>query len=660
MKKLLLLTAATLAIGGSALAAVPNWYFSCPAKIGETTYSGANPGSSSVLMTYDETEGVYKCHVDEITTAKIKFVTNDATVKQWVEGQYTGAFPTWSDWFTQYGAGAEGDYLIELNGESVKLKNFVTTNKEVGNSPVYVQFKGGLNSATNVDVVFNAETGEFSISGEPGTTYHSFRVLDTSLEAAKPTGTTTLTRNGSIYTGKYNFGEIAAGTKKEFKIGVTNADNTPMYGNAEFTEADKYICNGQVRYTKKLTAYGKNHEKIRAKGSNAAASIEYTYCPSITSTLSGEYNVKFDAMTGELTLWQPYVPAEGEIVYQFLVAGTNEGAAISANPNKGVTMHYNETEGCYMCHVDIMRGGFKIVSNDQKVIDRIAANHNPNNLESFTAGVWHTQFGANINGGEIVSLAADAEPTELIDFETLNKETGHSPGFVYYAGGVHAGTDVTVRWWPETKMVKVTGTPSEYKDYGFTDKTISWGAPSNDLLLTHEGNGIYKGKYTFDIPATGLINTFKIRPVGNTSPTYGFVKDETKVFGEEEINPEMKQTLADNETKTYTETLTAFHSDSASRREPGDAAAPADQQTSVAIAHSAKSTLVGPYDVTFNANTGELSFVGAKSSTGLEALISEDYAPVEYFNLQGMKVENPTNGIFVRRQGNKISKVIVK
>lgn len=32
-------------------------------------------------------------------------------------------------------------------------------------------------------------------------------------------------------------------------------------------------------------------------------------------------------------------------------------------------------------------------------------------------------------------------------------------------------------------------------------------------------------------------------------------------------------------------------------------------------------------------------------------------APVEYFNLNGLRVENPSNGIFIRRQGDKVTKV---
>ncbi|MDE7125904.1 MAG: hypothetical protein K2O12_05435, partial [Muribaculaceae bacterium] len=52
-------------------------------------------------------------------------------------------------------------------------------------------------------------------------------------------------------------------------------------------------------------------------------------------------------------------------------------------------------------------------------------------------------------------------------------------------------------------------------------------------------------------------------------------------------------------------------------------------------------------------------------TVGIEdiAADSEDTAnaPVEYFNLQGMKVSNPVSGqIYITRQGNKVTKVLVK
>ena len=44
--------------------------------------------------------------------------------------------------------------------------------------------------------------------------------------------------------------------------------------------------------------------------------------------------------------------------------------------------------------------------------------------------------------------------------------------------------------------------------------------------------------------------------------------------------------------------------------------------------------------------------------TSIETIESEN-APVEYYNLQGVKVENPENGIFIKKQGRKTTKVIL-
>lgn len=45
--------------------------------------------------------------------------------------------------------------------------------------------------------------------------------------------------------------------------------------------------------------------------------------------------------------------------------------------------------------------------------------------------------------------------------------------------------------------------------------------------------------------------------------------------------------------------------------------------------------------------------------SGIENILDDVNAPVEYYNLQGMKVENPANGLYIRRQGNKATKIIL-
>lgn len=47
-------------------------------------------------------------------------------------------------------------------------------------------------------------------------------------------------------------------------------------------------------------------------------------------------------------------------------------------------------------------------------------------------------------------------------------------------------------------------------------------------------------------------------------------------------------------------------------------------------------------------------------NSGVSAIETDVNAPVEYYNLQGVKVDNPCNGLYIRRQGSKSEKVLVK
>ena len=52
-------------------------------------------------------------------------------------------------------------------------------------------------------------------------------------------------------------------------------------------------------------------------------------------------------------------------------------------------------------------------------------------------------------------------------------------------------------------------------------------------------------------------------------------------------------------------------------------------------------------------------FTVPSDGAGVEDIFTDnsENAPVEYFNLQGVRVANPENGVFIRRQGNKVTKV---
>ena len=66
-----------------------------------------------------------------------------------------------------------------------------------------------------------------------------------------------------------------------------------------------------------------------------------------------------------------------------------------------------------------------------------------------------------------------------------------------------------------------------------------------------------------------------------------------------------------------------------------------------------------------NAQTGDIinacqySMTKDNSSNAVESVLDAS-APAEYFNLNGVKVAQPCNGIFIRRQGDKVEKIIIK
>lgn len=59
-----------------------------------------------------------------------------------------------------------------------------------------------------------------------------------------------------------------------------------------------------------------------------------------------------------------------------------------------------------------------------------------------------------------------------------------------------------------------------------------------------------------------------------------------------------------------------------------------------------------------HARIGKLSTSGGVEN--VNAAVAESDAPVEYYNLQGVRVDNPQPGIYIRRRGSKVSKVLLK
>ncbi len=67
----------------------------------------------------------------------------------------------------------------------------------------------------------------------------------------------------------------------------------------------------------------------------------------------------------------------------------------------------------------------------------------------------------------------------------------------------------------------------------------------------------------------------------------------------------------------------------------------------------------GDYRLAFDLNNWTLAVSSTTGINGIEPDTDED-AAVEYYNLQGVRVYDPANGLYLKRQGEKVSKVIIK
>ena len=62
-----------------------------------------------------------------------------------------------------------------------------------------------------------------------------------------------------------------------------------------------------------------------------------------------------------------------------------------------------------------------------------------------------------------------------------------------------------------------------------------------------------------------------------------------------------------------------------------------------------------------NGAQGHLSDVAVDTTTGIDSVGADiNEGEIQYFNLQGIRVANPSNGIYIRRQGDTVEKVYIK
>lgn len=78
------------------------------------------------------------------------------------------------------------------------------------------------------------------------------------------------------------------------------------------------------------------------------------------------------------------------------------------------------------------------------------------------------------------------------------------------------------------------------------------------------------------------------------------------------------------------------------------------------LAYYAEKVSFGAYETVAEGYSLPTLYGDINNPTGITTVEADENAPVEYYNLQGVRVANPESGLYIRRQGSKAVKVLVK
>lgn len=174
-------------------------------------------------------------------------------------------------------------------------------------------------------------------------------------------------------------------------------------------------------------------------------------------------------------------------------------------------------------------------------------------------------------------------------------------------------------------------------EIGFEGATAatSWAPDNGDFKLSYSGSGVFE------------IKNIQMFEEGETG--YSAFRFHTKLGGWKEDSGTHYRPTEDKVLNVGTGTSTTDVTTDATD----------DRNWKVVTAYVNNTYYV--YDLKLDLLNNKLTIDGTKHTTGVESISVEDsVAPVEYFNLQGVRVENPENGLYIVRQGNKVSKQLIR
>ena len=219
------------------------------------------------------------------------------------------------------------------------------------------------------------------------------------------------------------------------------------------------------------------------------------------------------------------------------------------------------------------------------------------------------------------------------ELDFYGKETGYvSPSNLYStSGNTEQGTELG-------KVVYGTSTSLEIEN------------PYEFIGMRSKSGAIYINKITLkwkkaapvapEVPALSIDGNELADDSYTTSNDSGSIEVEINVPEGHEVYYKLEETAANVATYAAEEGYTPY-------------TGPITVSGSQTLSYYAVNTATG-----VKSATREIAFHIATGIEGVE--VDAVNGVVEYFNLQGVKVEAPANGLYIRRQGAKVEKVIVK
>lgn len=244
------------------------------------------------------------------------------------------------------------------------------------------------------------------------------------------------------------------------------------------------------------------------------------------------------------------------------------------------------------------------------------------------------------NGFKIVDITNDnwdiqygsSTPIELGKSLVLDgKDGGQDPADMTFADNVLAVNDAVVTWNPTTFTLTITGNAEKQETDGSVIYLIGsvngWNINNGDYALKAVEEGVYEGVFNFEAGTDIFFRFYTM--LGN--------------WGGDAALPSIGPLPNDNTNVEVEFTDGVFNGTC----EPGKG--------------SWKLSTWAGGEITLLVDMNKWTVSFKEGAAGVESIGMDLNAPVVYYNLQGVKVNNPVKGgVYVVKQGNKTAKVVVR